>query len=55
MRSPAGPSGPNATGMPSFPDAVIVATGQRLEADAIVTADVRWKGIPRVVVVDGHR
>jgi predicted nucleic acid-binding protein len=38
-----------------LPDAVIVATGQRLEADVIVTADVRWKGIPRVVVVDGHR
>jgi predicted nucleic acid-binding protein len=37
------------------PDAVIVATGQCLEADVIVTADVRWKGIPRVVVVDGHR
>jgi predicted nucleic acid-binding protein len=38
-----------------LPDAVIVATGQRLEADVIVTADARWKGIPRVVVVDGHR
>jgi predicted nucleic acid-binding protein len=38
-----------------LPDAVIVATGLRLEADVIVTADARWKGIPRVVVVDGHR
>jgi predicted nucleic acid-binding protein len=39
----------------TLPDAVIVATGQHLEADVIVTADARWKGIPRVVVVDGHR
>jgi predicted nucleic acid-binding protein len=38
-----------------LPDAVIVATGLRLEADVIVTMDARWKGIPRVVVVDGHR
>jgi predicted nucleic acid-binding protein len=38
-----------------LPDAVIVATGLRLEADVIVTADARWKGIPRVAVVDGHR
>jgi predicted nucleic acid-binding protein len=38
-----------------LPDAVIVATGLRLEADVIVTADARWKGIPRVVVVEGHR
>ena len=38
-----------------LPDAVIVATGLRLEADVIVTADTRWKGIPQVVVVDGHR
>jgi hypothetical protein len=34
---------------------VIVATGLRLEADVIVTADARWKGIPRVVVVEGQR
>jgi predicted nucleic acid-binding protein len=39
----------------NLPDAVIAATGLRLEADVIVTADARWKGIPRVVVVDGHR
>jgi predicted nucleic acid-binding protein len=39
----------------TLPDAVIAATGLRLEADVIVTADARWKGIPRVVVVDGHR
>jgi predicted nucleic acid-binding protein len=38
-----------------LPDAVIVATGLRLEADVIVTADARWKGIERVMVVDGHR
>jgi predicted nucleic acid-binding protein len=38
-----------------LPDAVIVATGLRLEADMIVTTDARWKGIPRVVVVEGHR
>jgi predicted nucleic acid-binding protein len=38
-----------------LPDAVIVATGLRLEADVIVTLDGRWKGIPRVVVVEGHR
>jgi predicted nucleic acid-binding protein len=38
-----------------LPDAVIVATGLRLEADVIMTADARWKGIPRVVVVDSHR
>jgi predicted nucleic acid-binding protein len=38
-----------------LPDAVIAATGLRLEADVIVTADARWKGIPRVVVVEGHR
>ena len=38
-----------------LPDALIVATGLRLEADVIVTADARWKGNPRVVVVDGHR
>lgn len=38
-----------------LPDAVIVATGLRLEADVIVTADARWKGIERVMVVEGHR
>ena len=38
-----------------LPEALIVATGLRLEADVIVTADARWKGNPRVVVVDGHR
>jgi predicted nucleic acid-binding protein len=38
-----------------LPDAVIVATGLRLEADVIMTADARWKAIPRVVVVDSHR
>ena len=38
-----------------LPDAVIVATGLRLEADVIMTADARWKGIERVMVVDGHR
>jgi hypothetical protein len=34
---------------------VIVATGLRLQADVIVTADARWKGIETVKVVDGHR
>jgi predicted nucleic acid-binding protein len=38
-----------------LPDAVIVATGLRLAADVIVTADARWKGIETVKVVDGHR
>jgi predicted nucleic acid-binding protein len=38
-----------------LPDAVIVATGLRLEADVIMTADARWKGIERVMVVDGQR
>ena len=38
-----------------LPDAVIVATGLRLEADVLMTADARWKGIERVMVVDGHR
>jgi predicted nucleic acid-binding protein len=36
-----------------LPDAVIVATGMRLDADVIVTADARWKGIERVLVVEG--
>jgi hypothetical protein len=34
---------------------VIVATGLRLGADVIVTAAARWKGIEKVMVVDGHR
>jgi predicted nucleic acid-binding protein len=38
-----------------LPDAVIVATGLRLGADVIVTAAARWKGIEKVMVVDGHR
>jgi predicted nucleic acid-binding protein len=38
-----------------LPDAVIVATGLRLEAAVIMTADARWKGIERVMVVDGQR
>jgi predicted nucleic acid-binding protein len=38
-----------------LPDAVIVATGMRLEADVIVTADARWKGIEKVRVVEGLR
>jgi predicted nucleic acid-binding protein len=38
-----------------LPDAVIVATGLRLQADVIVTADARWKGIETVKVVDGRR
>ena len=37
-----------------LPDAVILATGLRLEADMIVTADARWKGIERVQVVEGR-
>lgn len=36
-----------------LPDAVIVATGLRLDADVIVTADARWRGIEKVTVVDG--
>jgi predicted nucleic acid-binding protein len=38
-----------------LPDAVIVATGMRLDADVIVTADARWKGIERVLVVEVPR
>jgi predicted nucleic acid-binding protein len=34
-----------------LPDAVIVATGL-LEADVILTADARWKGVERVTVVE---
>jgi hypothetical protein len=34
---------------------VIDATGRRLQADVIVTADARWKGIETVRVVDGQR
>ena len=37
-----------------LPEAGIVATGLRLGADVIVTADSRWKGIERVTVVDGR-
>ena len=37
-----------------LPDAVIVATGLRLGADVILTADARWKGIEKVAVVDGR-
>jgi predicted nucleic acid-binding protein len=38
-----------------LPDAVVVATGLRLEAAVIVTADTRWKGIETVRVVGGRR
>jgi predicted nucleic acid-binding protein len=38
-----------------LPNAVIVATGLRLEAAVIVTADTRWKGIETVRVVGGRR
>ncbi|HEV2871974.1 MAG TPA: PIN domain-containing protein [Actinomycetota bacterium] len=34
-----------------LPDAVIVATGLRLGADVILTADAGWKGIERVTFV----
>ena len=34
-----------------LPDAVIVATGLRHEADVILTGDARWKGIQTVQVV----
>jgi predicted nucleic acid-binding protein len=37
-----------------LPDAVIVATGLRLGASVILTADARWKGIEKVKVI-GHR
>jgi predicted nucleic acid-binding protein len=37
-----------------LPDAVIVATGLRLEADVILTADARWTGIERVRVIEGR-
>ena len=37
-----------------LPDAVILATGLRLGADVILTADARWKGIEKVAVVDGR-
>lgn len=36
-----------------LPDAMIVATGLRHEADRILTGDSRWKGIETVRVVDG--
>jgi predicted nucleic acid-binding protein len=35
-----------------LPDAVILATGLRREADLILTGDTRWKGIETVRVVD---
>jgi predicted nucleic acid-binding protein len=35
-----------------LPDAVIVATGLRIGADVIVTADARWKGIEKVTVIE---
>ena len=38
-----------------LPDAVIVATGLRLQADVILTADARWRGIETVKVVDDRR
>lgn len=38
-----------------LPDAVIVATGLRLGAAVILTADARWKDIETVRVVGGHR
>jgi predicted nucleic acid-binding protein len=38
-----------------LPDAVIVATGMRFDADVILTADARWKGIEGVLVVEGRR
>jgi predicted nucleic acid-binding protein len=38
----------------TLPDAAIVATGLRLGADVILTADARWKGIERVRVVEGR-
>ena len=37
-----------------LPDAVTVATGLRLGADVILTADARWRGIEKVAVVDGR-
>jgi predicted nucleic acid-binding protein len=36
-----------------LPDAVIVATGLRIEAAVIVTADARWRAIETVRVVGG--
>jgi predicted nucleic acid-binding protein len=36
-----------------LPDAVVVATGLRHEADRILTGDSGWKGIETVRVVDG--
>ena len=38
-----------------LPDAVIVATGLRLGAAVILTADARWKDIETVRVVGGRR
>jgi len=38
-----------------LPDAVIVATGLRLGASVILTADARWKDIETVRVVGGRR
>jgi predicted nucleic acid-binding protein len=37
----------------TLPDAVVVATGLRSQADRILTGDSRWKGIETVRVVDG--
>jgi predicted nucleic acid-binding protein len=37
-----------------LPDAVIVATGLRYEAEVILTGDARWKGIETVRVVTGR-
>jgi hypothetical protein len=34
---------------------VIVATGLRLEADVILTADAGWKGIESVTVIGADR
>jgi predicted nucleic acid-binding protein len=38
-----------------LPGAMIVATGLRLQADVILTADARWKGIETVKVVGDRR
>lgn len=35
-----------------LPDALVIACGETLEADAILTADRRWQRFPRVRLID---
>ncbi len=40
-----------ATGSPRLPDALVLATGEELDADAVLTTDRRWSRFPRVRLV----